>query len=104
MAVTSIRSLGSRAMRIEIAREPSLGDDGVLVPCICKTPCWRPRPYIRRRSIPGALVTPELPLRTFDRRKADRDHQIAAVLARWLSIEIGRCKPRLAKVLRYIAK
>src|ERR1700681_1356118 len=104
MAVTSIRSLGSRAMRIEIARWLMVSDDGGLRPCICKTPRRSDCRYAGPHAIPGPLVTPELLLKAGDRFEADRDHQVATVRARRLSIEIGRRQPRRRELRRYVAQ
>src|SRR6266404_1265431 len=105
MAVTSMRSLGSRAMRIEIERSFNLADGGDLVPCICNTPCWEIRcRHVRRTAIPRPPITPELVLKTGDWFEADCDHQIASLRTRGLSIEIGRRKSRLGKMRRYITQ
>src|ERR1700716_560439 len=104
MAVTSIRSLGSRAMRIEIARWLMVSDDGGLRPCICKTPRRSDCRHAGLHAIPGPLVTPEFLLKALDRFESDSDHQIATVRARRLSIEIGRRQPRRGKMRRYIAQ
>src|ERR1700730_10470296 len=104
MAVTSIRSLGSRAMRIEIARWLMASDDGDLRPCICKTPRRSDCRYAGPHAIPGPLVTPEFLLKALDRFEADRDHQIAPVRARGLSIEIGRRQPRRGEMRRYVSQ
>src|SRR3977135_1627588 len=103
MAVTSMRSLGSRAIRIEIARGFGLANSGGLLPCICKTPCWDIRcRHLSWNAIPRPLVAPEFVLKTGDWFEAECDHQIASVGARGLSIEIRRRKPRFGKMFRNI--
>src|SRR6202048_4374924 len=104
MAVTSIRSLGSRAMRIETPRWVMVSDDGGLRPCSCKTPRRSDCRYAGPHAIPGPLVTPEFLLKALDRFEADRDHQIATVRARRLSIEIRRRKPRGGEMRRYVSQ
>src|ERR1700754_2275215 len=104
MAVTSIRSLGSRAMRIEIARWLITSDDGDLRPCICKTPRRSDCRYAGAHTIPGPLVTPEFLLKALDRFEANRDHQIPSVRTRGLSIEIGQFQPRHGEMCRYVAQ
>src|SRR6266852_735297 len=105
MAVTSIRSFGSRASRIEIERGFRLVDDGGLVPCICKTPCREIRcRHIRRNTLPRPLITPEIGLVTRDRRKAYRDQQIAACRRRGLGEIISAEKSRLSQILRDVSQ
>src|ERR1700682_6615399 len=96
MAGTSIRSLGSRAIRIEIERAFSLVDEGGLVPCICKTPCWDIQcRHVRWNAVPGALVNPKIGLVTRCWDEAYRDQQIAARRRRRLgeiiSVKKSRC-------------
>src|ERR1700754_1871303 len=102
MAVTSIRSLGSRAMRIEIARWLMLSDDGALRPCICKTPRRSDCRYAGMHAIPGPLLTPEFLLKACDRFEADRDHPVGHAIGRGLSIEIGRRQPPGVEMRRYV--
>src|SRR6266567_1177906 len=105
MAVTSIRSLGSRAIRIKIERGFGLLDNGGLVPCIRKTPCWEIRcRHIRRNTLPRALITPKIRLVTRDRRKAYRDQQIAACRRRRLGEIISAEKSRLPQILRDVSQ
>src|SRR5882672_12425071 len=91
-------------MRIEIARWLTVSDDRDLRPCICKTPHRSNCRYAGPHAIPWPLVTPEFLLKALDRLEADRDHQIASVRARGLSIEIGRREPRRREMRRYITQ
>src|SRR5580692_8251766 len=105
MAVTSIRSLGSRAMRIEIERESGLADDRALLPCIRKAPrrdirCRR----VRRTAIPGPLITPKVGLQTRHRREAYCYQQIPARHGRRLRKIIGVRKSRLSQIVRDISQ
>src|SRR5436305_2859945 len=98
MAVTSMRSLGSRASLIVMARESGLAR-GILVPCICKTP-WLDDParHAHRLPIPGPLVTPEVGLKTWNGLKTGRLHDLASGPACRLRIAVRVAKSRLAQV------
>src|SRR3954453_16409282 len=78
MAVTSMRSLGSRGRRMVMARDSDLAR-GILVPCICKTPCLDDRArHAHRLPMPGPLVAPEVGLEAWNRLEACRFHDVAA--------------------------
>src|ERR1700737_1189282 len=105
MAVTSMRSLGSRAIRIEIERDAGLTDNGALVPCICKTPCWEIRcRQVRGNGVPGPLVTPEGGLEARYRPEAYCDQQIATRRCRWLGEIISADKSRLSQISRDVCQ
>src|SRR5882757_4102366 len=105
MAVTSMRSLGSRAIRIEIEREAGLTGNGALVPCICKTPCWEIRcRHVWWNAIPGPLVTPEVGLEARYGLEAYCDQQIATRRRRWLGEIISADKSRLSQISRDVCQ
>src|SRR3954447_1384665 len=77
MAVTSMRSFASRAIRTDIERElGSVVREG-LVPCICKTPGWNSEcRHITRNAIPRPLVAPEVALKAWYLLETGRDQPI----------------------------
>src|SRR5437879_7781297 len=98
MAVTSMRSFGSRARRMVMARESGLAR-GILVPCICKTPCLGDRArHARRLPIPGALVTPEVGLETWNGLETGRFHDLASGHGSRVRIAIRVAKSYLAQM------
>src|SRR5215475_557054 len=104
MAVTSMRSFGSRAMRMVMARESGFAR-GILVPCICKTPCFDDCPrHAHWLSIPGPLVTPEVRLEAWDRRKTRCPHDVAPGRRRRLRVAIGAAISPLTQMLRGLAE
>src|SRR5258708_30418329 len=104
MAVTSMRSLGSRASLMVMARESGLAR-GILVPCICKTPCLDNRArHAHRLPIPGALVTPQVGLETWNGLETGRFHDVASGHGCRLRIAVSVAKSYLAQMSRGLAE
>src|SRR3569623_698849 len=104
MAVTSMRSVRSRARRMVMARESGLAR-GILVPCICKTPCLDDRArHAHGLPMPGPLVAPEVGLKAWNRLEACRLHDVASGLVLRLRIAIRVAKRLLSQMSRGLAE
>src|SRR5438132_12181624 len=100
-----MRSLGSRAIRIEIERCSDLGGEGDLTPCMSNTPWYDTgRRPDQREPVPGPLVAPEVRLKTRNSPEAQCDQQIAARDRRGLGEIICADKARPSQIVADIAQ
>src|SRR3954469_2474057 len=105
-----MRSFGSRAMRTLIARGFGFAALAELMPCICNTPPERATDRLDRRRdqfrqpVPRPLIPPEVQLKTWSRREAERREKRTSLRARRLRVVIGCAKPRSAHRMRDIAE
>src|SRR4051794_841064 len=100
-----MRSFGSRAIRTLIARGFGLAVDAMLVPCIGHAPhrmFWRWCNL--RQPIPWSPITPEVGLEARKRLETQRDHQAAPSSRCRMRVEVCKCKPRMAEMVRHVAE
>src|SRR3569833_843618 len=103
IAVTSMRSFGSRAMRTLIARGLGLAVDAMLVPCIGHAPCWNAGRRQELQPIPRPLVTPEIRLKALYWAEAGGEEPVASILSRRLRKYIGAGVARPSQMLSHLA-